>query len=159
MAGLLRAAASAVRNGLASSGGGASARAAAQQQQRRGAHELHAHTNKHVESWLSRREDMETEFKWDKATTRAVLLGAFLIPIATYNALCYMAHQGGWAARLRGAPTPAPGCMRAGTQAAARAGRAPTRVGCAAAAPAECAATTNPPATRPRLDPAPPCRR
>ncbi|GBF97175.1 hypothetical protein Rsub_10036 [Raphidocelis subcapitata] len=93
MAGLLRAAASAVRSGLAGSGSGSAARAAAQQQQRRAAHELHAHNNKHVESWLSRREDMEMEFKWDKATTRAVLLGAFIVPIATYNALCYMAHQ------------------------------------------------------------------
>jgi hypothetical protein len=93
MAGLLRAAATALRSAAGASGSGAAA--AAQQQQRRGAHELHAHTNKHVESWLSRREDIEMEFKWDKATTRAVLLGAFLIPIATYNMLVYMAHQGG----------------------------------------------------------------
>jgi len=93
MAGLLlRAAASALRSGLESSS--SAARTAVQQQQRRSAHELHVKPNKHVESWLSRREDIEGEFKWDKATTRAVLLGAFVLPIATYNMLVYMAHQG-----------------------------------------------------------------
>ncbi|KAI8476933.1 MAG: hypothetical protein J3K34DRAFT_463589 [Monoraphidium minutum] len=91
MAGLVRAAASALRAGAEA--GGLAARGAAQAQQRRGAHELHAHTNKHVEKWLSRREDIEHEFAWDKRHTRAVLLLGILAPIATYNMLVYMAHQ------------------------------------------------------------------
>jgi hypothetical protein len=86
---MLRAAASVL--GRAGSG---AARAAAQQQQVRTGHELSAHTNKHVEKWLSRREDIEQEFTWSKSHTRAVVLGAFLLPIATYNMLVYMAHEG-----------------------------------------------------------------
>lgn len=101
MACLLRAAAGALRAGLGSAGS-SGARAAAQQQQRRGAHELHAHTNKHVESWLSRREDIEHEFRWNRSNLRAVLLGGILIPIATYNMLVYMAHKGGFRNRGRG---------------------------------------------------------
>lgn len=94
---MFRAAAGALRSGLEA--GAAAARGAAQAQQRRGAHELHAHTNKHVEKWLSRREDIENEFVWDSRNLRGVLIGAFLLPIATYNILVYMNHQVGSAAR------------------------------------------------------------
>lgn len=93
MEGLLRAAAGALR-GLAGSSGASAARAAAQQQQRRGAHELHVKNNKFVEEWMKRREDMETEFQWDGRTTRAVLIGGILLPIAAYNMLVHLAHQG-----------------------------------------------------------------
>lgn len=100
MAGLLKAAASALHTGLRSGGSGA-LRQAAQHQQKRGAHELHAHTNKHIEKWLSRREDIENEFVWNTRHTIAVLIGGIGMPIATYNMLVYMAHQGepwvGWA--------------------------------------------------------------
>jgi hypothetical protein len=88
MAGLVRAAASALR------AGSGAARAAAQQQQTRGSHELSAHTNKHVEKWLSRREDIESEFTWSKAHTRAVLIGAFILPVVTYNYIVRFNHEG-----------------------------------------------------------------
>ncbi|KIZ01884.1 hypothetical protein MNEG_6074 [Monoraphidium neglectum] len=92
MAGVLRTAAVAVRASL-EGGALAGRRAAAQAQQARGNHDLSVHHNKHIEKWLSRREDIEQEFTWDGRTTRSVLIGAFLLPIATYNMLVYMAHQ------------------------------------------------------------------
>ena len=72
--------------------GGNTAGRGVQRQRRssaRAAHELHAHTNKHAEKWLSRREDFEAEFKWDGTTTCAVLILGIGLPIATYNMLVW----------------------------------------------------------------------
>jgi hypothetical protein len=51
------------------------------------------HNNKHVEQWLSRREDIEREFTWTSKTLRHVVFGALLIPIAMYNGITWAAHK------------------------------------------------------------------
>lgn len=55
------------------------------QQQQRGAHDLHAHKNKFVEEWLSRREDIEQEFVWNGASLFWVLTLAVGVPVISYN--------------------------------------------------------------------------
>lgn len=79
MSGALRQAGSIVRRNLGSRLSGA------QQQQQRGAHDLHAHKNKFVEEWLSRREDIEHEFKWSTANTLWVLALGVGFPVFSYN--------------------------------------------------------------------------
>ncbi|KAF8068272.1 hypothetical protein HT031_001959 [Scenedesmus sp. PABB004] len=58
----------------------------------RGNHDLAVHNNKHIEQWLSRREDIEREFVWNGRTVRDVVVMALLVPIAMYNALTWRAH-------------------------------------------------------------------
>jgi hypothetical protein len=59
------------------------------QQTRNGSHDLHAHKNKYIEEWLTRREDIDNEFVMDKKTTYAALLFVVGIPTAIYNGLVY----------------------------------------------------------------------
>lgn len=64
----------------------------AQQQQRRAAHDLHVKNNKHVEQWMSRREDFETEFAWDARRTVAAFALVVAVPAAIYRAVVHQAH-------------------------------------------------------------------
>lgn len=88
MAAVLRAARSLMRQ-EASTG----ARFTQLQQTRKGSHDLHAHKNKYVEEWLSRREDIDNEFVMDNKTTSMVLLFVLGIPIAMYNGLVSQARS------------------------------------------------------------------
>ena len=88
MAAVLRAARSLLRQ-EASTG----ARFTQLQQTRNGSHDLHAHKNKYIEEWLSRREDIDNEFSMDPKTTRMVLLFVLGIPIAMYNGLVWQARS------------------------------------------------------------------
>lgn len=76
---------------------GASGRASLQQQQhqqqKRCTHDLSVHPNKHVEQWLSKREDIDAEFVWNRQTTWHVIIGVLLIPTAIYNGLVWQAHR------------------------------------------------------------------
>lgn len=81
-----------------SSGGGiAAARgsggAQQQLQQARGNHDLSAHTNKHVEAWLARREDIDAEFVWDGRTAVHVIMGVLVVPGLIYNGVVSQAHK------------------------------------------------------------------
>jgi len=59
------------------------------QQTRNGSHDLHAHKNKYIEEWLSRREDIDNEFIMDKRTTYGALVFVVGIPVAIYCGLVY----------------------------------------------------------------------
>lgn len=61
--------------------------------QTRSNHDLAVHNNKYVEQWLSRREDMEREFRWTNKTVRDVVIMAVLVPVAMYNAIAWCAHE------------------------------------------------------------------
>jgi chloramphenicol 3-O-phosphotransferase len=62
------------------------------QQQRRAAHDLHVKNNKHVEQWMTRREDFEKEFAWDARRTVAALALVVGVPAAIYRAVVHQAH-------------------------------------------------------------------
>lgn len=62
-------------------------------QQQRGTHDLSVHPNKHVEQWLSKREDIDAEFVWNNQTAWHVILGVLVIPTAIYNGLVWQAHK------------------------------------------------------------------
>lgn len=64
-----------------------------QQQQRCAAHDLHVKNNKHVEQWMTRREDFEKEFAWDARRTLAALALVVGVPCAVYNAVTSQAHS------------------------------------------------------------------
>lgn len=68
------------------------ARLVQQQQQRRAAHDLHVKHNKHVEQWMTRREDFEKEFAWDARRTAAALALVVGVPALIYNAVASQAH-------------------------------------------------------------------
>lgn len=72
--------------------GSAKARGTSLQQQR-GTHDLSVHPNKHVEQWLSKREDIDAEFVWDRKTVWHVIIGVIAIPTAIYNGLVWQAHK------------------------------------------------------------------
>ncbi len=59
----------------------------------RSSHDLSVRKNKHVEHWLSRREDFDDEFRWSSTTVRHVLIGVVLIPVMIYNAVTWQAHR------------------------------------------------------------------
>jgi len=61
-------------------------------QQRRAAHDLHVKHNKHVEQWMSRREDFEQEFAWDTKRTAAAFALVVAVPVTVYRALVGQAH-------------------------------------------------------------------
>jgi hypothetical protein len=61
-------------------------------QQRRAAHDLHVKHNKHVEQWMTRREDFEKEFAWDARRTAAALVLVVGVPAMIYNAVTSQAH-------------------------------------------------------------------
>lgn len=108
MSGLLRAAAGALRTGLASgssaaarsgvgSGVGSSSGSSGSggRQQARGlAHDLHVKKNKFVEGWIDRRENIENEFSWTPETVRGAVVWLALIPAAMYGAVVWSAHSG-----------------------------------------------------------------
>lgn len=81
--------------GSSSSGRAAVQQLGQQQQQQavRHNHDLGVHNNKFIERWLSRREDIEGEFRWTPATVRHVAIFAVAIPIAIYNGVVWAAHQ------------------------------------------------------------------
>eukprot|EP00775_Hariotina_reticulata_P012822 gene12822-12949_t len=62
-------------------------------QQQRANHDLSVHPNKHVEAWLSRREDIEREFRWTSKTVRDVVLLVLVLPTLAYNAIVWQAHK------------------------------------------------------------------
>lgn len=62
-------------------------------QQQRGTHDLSVHPNKHIEKWLSKREDIDAEFVWNRQTITHVIIGVLVIPTAIYNGLVYYAHK------------------------------------------------------------------
>jgi hypothetical protein len=62
-------------------------------QQARATHDLAAHHNKHVESWLSRREDIEAEFVWNSKTVLHVVMGVLVVPGLIYNGIVWCAHD------------------------------------------------------------------
>lgn len=62
-------------------------------QQQRANHDLSVHPNKYVEQWISRREDIEREFRWTSKTVRDVVIMGLVVPIAMYNAICWRAHE------------------------------------------------------------------
>lgn len=62
-------------------------------QQQRGTHDLSVHPNKYVEKWLSKREDIDAEFVWNRQTITHVIIGVLVIPTAIYNGLVYYAHK------------------------------------------------------------------
>lgn len=64
-----------------------------QQQQRRAAHDLHVKNNKHVEQWMTRREDFEKEFAWDARRTATALALVVGVPALIYRALVSQAHE------------------------------------------------------------------
>lgn len=75
-------------------GGSAAARQSGSSlQQQRGTHDLSVHPNKHVEKWLSKREDIDAEFVWNRETLTHVIIGVLVIPTAIYNGLVYYAHK------------------------------------------------------------------
>lgn len=61
-------------------------------QQRRAAHDLHVKNNKHVEQWMSRREDFEKEFAWDTKRTAVAFALVVAVPVTVYRALVGQAH-------------------------------------------------------------------
>jgi hypothetical protein len=67
--------------------------APAQLQQRRAAHDLHVKNNKHVEQWMSRREDFEREFAWDPRRTAVAFALVVAVPVTIYRALVGQAHS------------------------------------------------------------------
>jgi hypothetical protein len=62
-------------------------------QQQRGTHDLSVHSNKHVEKWLSKREDIDAEFVWNRETVWHVIIGVIVVPTAIYNGLVWQAHK------------------------------------------------------------------
>lgn len=70
-----------------------SARSGTSLQQQRGTHDLSVHPNKHVEQWLSKREDIDAEFVWNRQTVWHVIIGVIVIPTAIYNSLVWQAHK------------------------------------------------------------------
>lgn len=70
-----------------------SAKAGTSLQQQRGTHDLSVHPNKHVERWLSKREDIDAEFVWNRETVWHVIIGVIVIPTAIYNGLVWQAHK------------------------------------------------------------------
>lgn len=89
MTGALRRASASVLQRLGSS----RAQASSLGNQTRSGHDTAVHNNKHIEQWLSRREDIEREFRWTSKTLRDVVFGALLIPIAMYNGITWAAHK------------------------------------------------------------------
>lgn len=89
MSGALRRASASVLQRLGSS----RAQATSLGNQTRSGHDTAVHNNKHIEQWLSRREDMEREFRWTSKTLRDVVVMALLIPIAMYNGITWSAHK------------------------------------------------------------------
>jgi hypothetical protein len=80
-------------SGAAPSTSTSSSCARQQLQQRRGAHDLHVKNNKHVEQWMTRREDFEKEFAWDARRTVAAFALVVAVPAAIYNAVVSQAHS------------------------------------------------------------------
>lgn len=72
---------------------GGSARSGSASVQQRSTHDLSVHPNKHVEQWLSKREDIDAEFVWNSQTAWHVFLGVLVIPTAIYNSLVWQAHK------------------------------------------------------------------
>lgn len=70
-----------------------SARLGTSLQQQRGTHDLSVHSNKHVEKWLSKREDIDAEFVWNRETVWHVIIGVIVVPTAIYNGLVWQAHK------------------------------------------------------------------
>jgi len=70
-----------------------SARSGTSLQQQRSTHDLSVHPNKHVEQWLSKREDIDAEFVWNRQTVWHVIIGVLVIPTAIYNGLVWQAHK------------------------------------------------------------------
>jgi hypothetical protein len=70
-----------------------SARSGTSLQQQRGTHDLSVHPNKHVEQWLSKREDIDAEFVWNRQTVWHVIIGVIVVPTAIYNSLVWQAHK------------------------------------------------------------------
>lgn len=60
-------------------------RGVAQHQQRRMAGNLPVKPNKFVEEWATRREHLESEFRWDGKTLTRIAVFAFAVPYAIYN--------------------------------------------------------------------------
>eukprot|EP00882_Tetradesmus_deserticola_P001447 GHRQ01001564.1.p2 GENE.GHRQ01001564.1~~GHRQ01001564.1.p2 ORF type:complete len:114 (+),score=22.22 GHRQ01001564.1:254-595(+) len=88
MTGALRRASASVLQRLGSS----RAQASALGRQTRNGHDTAVHKNKYVEQWLSRREDIEREFRWTSKTLRDVVIGVLVIPVAMYNGIVWAAH-------------------------------------------------------------------
>lgn len=63
------------------------------QQKRYGSHDLSVHNNKYVEEWMSRREDIEREFRWTNKTVFQAVTMLIVIPVAMYNAICWRARK------------------------------------------------------------------
>lgn len=72
---------------------GGSAKSGTSLQQQRGTHDLSVHPNKHVENWLSKREDIDAEFVWNRQTIWHVILGVLVIPTLIYNGHVWQAHK------------------------------------------------------------------
>ena len=70
-----------------------SAKSGTSLQQQRSTHDLSVHSNKHVEQWLSKREDIDAEFVWNSQTVWHVIIGVLVIPTAIYNGLVWQAHK------------------------------------------------------------------
>lgn len=63
------------------------------QQKRYGSHDLSVHNNKYVEEWMSRREDIEREFRWTNTTVFQAVIMLGVIPVAMYNGICWRARE------------------------------------------------------------------
>lgn len=63
------------------------------QQKRYGSHDLGVHNNKYVEEWMSRREDIEREFRWTNKTVFQAVTMLVVVPVAMYNAICWRSRE------------------------------------------------------------------